>query len=761
VRGIVQGVGFRPFVFTLAAKHGLTGIVRNTGSQVEIEIEGDTASLDAFVIDLRGHAPPLAAIAQIDVTPSVLTGYAGFRIVQSELDGGHQPVPPDIATCDDCLRELFDPGDRRYHYPFINCTNCGPRFTIIEELPYDRARTTMREFEMCEACRREYQDPTNRRFHAQPIACPVCGPRVWLQLTSSRDRTDQVTGDDVLAAAARLLRAGHILAVKGLGGFQLACDATNPTAVARLRQRKRRFGKPFALMVPDLEWAGRLAQIDPAAAALLQSRERPIVLLERRSSMMLAPEIASGLSTIGLMLPYTPLHHLLLQEAGGPLVLTSGNLSEEPIAIANQEALQRLEHVADVFLLHDRGICARYDDSVMRVIHNHAVPIRRARSYAPAPMALPFTAQHDILALGAQQKNTFCLVHGNNAYLSQHIGELAQLSTGDHLQETLGLYLKLYRAEPGLIAHDLHPDYLTTRLAQELAGTALPRVAVQHHHAHIVSCMAEHGLQGPVIGVAYDGTGLGADGAVWGGEVMTATWGGYERRAHLRYVPLLGGEAAVREPLRMLASHLWSAHHNAEVAYADVFRRLSAQQRRIWHQQFEEGVNAPPTSSCGRLFDAVAVLLGVCEEARYEGEPAARLEAAADPHAQGCLPFEIQTGESGPMVDLSLTFAALYAGLRRAEPVSALATRFHNTVAAFTAQLCHHARAVTGINRVCLSGGCFQNALLAQRTVAALEYDRFEVFTHARVPPNDGGIALGQAVAAHARSIRSPFCAGS
>jgi hydrogenase maturation protein HypF len=603
----------------------------------------------------------------------------------------------------------------------------------------------MRHFEMCAACRREYEDPTNRRFHAQPIACPVCGPRVWLQSID-----EPLAAGEIFDVAAQLLRAGRILAVKGLGGFQLACDALNGAAVARLRQRKCRYGKPFALMVPDLSWAARLAVVNPAALALLQSRERPIVLLERLSDASLAPEIAAGLSTIGLMLPYTPLHHLLLRQVNGPLVLTSGNLSEEPIAIHNEEALDRLRQVADAFLMHDREINARYVDSVLRVIDGSGVPIRRARSFAPAPIALPFNLPQDILAFGAQQKNAFCLVRGSNAILSQHIGDLDNLLTVDHLRDTLALYLNVFRAEPRIIAHDLHRDYLSTRCALEYSDSTLPRVAVQHHHAHIVSCMVEHRLEGPVIGVAYDGTGLGVDGAIWGGEVLTATWHEFERCAHLRYVPLLGGEKAVREPLRMLVSHLWAAEANAEQAYAQVFGRLTAEQLNVWRQQFESGLNAPPTSSCGRLFDAVAVLLGVCEDARYEGEPAARLEAIADAHIEDCYPYEIVQENGRLVVDSAALFAAILQALEHGDPVSSIAARFHNTVASFTADLCSQVRNRTGIGIVCLSGGCFQNALLVQRTRTALENQGFDVLTHLRVPPNDGGIALGQAVIAAA-----------
>ncbi|HSL72210.1 MAG TPA: carbamoyltransferase HypF, partial [Longimicrobiales bacterium] len=521
-------------------------------------------------------------------------------------------------------------------------------------------------------------------------------------------------------------------------------------AVQRLRARKHRYGKPLALMVADLSAAQELCSIPQAAAAALLSRERPIVLLGRHDRTRIADAVAPRMSTLGVMLPYTPLHHLLLRAFGGPLVMTSGNLSEEPIATGNQEALTRLADIADAFLLHDRDIYSRYDDSVVRLIGRQVAPIRRARSFAPAPIALPFSAPTDILAFGAQQKSTFCLVTGDQAYVSQHIGELDNLATGDHFHDTLELYLNLFRAEPQLIAHDLHPDYMSTAAAQHYPGAGLTRVGVQHHHAHTVSCMAEHGLSREVIGVSYDGTGLGLDGAVWGGEIMTATWRGFQRQAHLKYVPLLGSEAAIRQPLRMAASHLWAADPQAEQTYAQIFRRFTGEERRVLRRQFESGFNSPLTSSCGRLFDAVAALLRVCDEASYEGQPAVELEAIADPSAVGCFPYDIVEQDNRFIIDPSFTLSALWHAYRGDTPIAELSTRFHNTVAAWTADACRRVRDRTGIDAVCLSGGCFQNALLSTRTQIALEHAGFQVYTHQRVPANDGGISLGQAVVAYA-----------
>ncbi len=748
VSGTVQGVGFRPFVFQLAERYRLTGWVRNTNSLVEIELDGDEAALDGFLRDLRQRAPPLARIEAVEIERRAPSGFSSFEIVASEPDEGWGSIPPDAATCDACLEECFDPTERRYRYPFTNCTHCGPRFTIIESLPYDRPRTTMRCFTMCDDCRREYTDPRDRRFHAQPIACPACGPRVW-----RHGGPGETGAEDAIEAGLSLLRDGKILAIKGLGGFQLACDATNREAVARLRARKGRYGKPFALMVPDMVWVRRLCEPTELEVDLLSSRERPIVLIRRRPEATVAPDVAPGLDTLGLMLPYTPLHHLLLRSFDGPLVMTSGNLSEEPIAIGNREALARLADIADDFLFHDRDIYARYDDSVVRVLGEVAVPIRRARSFAPDPLALPFTARHDILGCGAQQKNTFCLVKEDRAFLSQHIGDLENLETLEHFQAALATFRRLFKVEPEVIAHDMHPDYLSTRIAQEYPVPGTVRVAVQHHHAHVVSAMVEHGVSDRVIGVAYDGTGYGLDGAIWGGEILIADWKNFQRVAHLRYAPMLGGEAAIRKPYRMAAGYVWSLCRASEAEFASFIGTLPIGERIILRRQFETQFNTPPTSSCGRLFDAAAALLGVRTEAVYEGQPAVELEALADPKADDLYPFDLLRADGRWVIDPAATLRALWCDYRTGRPVRVIAAAFHNTVAAFTVEVCRAVRDKHRLNRVVLSGGCFQNALLTRRLLDRLGAEGFELLTHRHVPPNDGGISLGQAAVAHALTV--------
>ncbi len=748
ITGTVQGVGFRPFVFRLAEEHALSGWVRNTAELVEIHVEGAAPSLETFLQDLRRDPPPLARIETVVAEPHEPEGFETFEIRTSRQDFGWQNISPDVATCDDCLRELFDPADRRYLYPFINCTHCGPRFTIIESMPYDRARTTMREFALCEACRREYEDPRDRRFHAQPVACPTCGPKVWLHAPGR-----PAPEGDPIAGAAALLREGAVVALKGLGGFHLACDARDEAAVSRLRERKHRYGKPLAVMVADRLQAERVAELTGVEAAVLCSRERPIVLVRARADSGLAPAVAPGLDTVGLMLPYTPLHHLLVAAFDGPLVMTSGNLSEEPIAIGNAEALDRLSDVADAFLLHDRDIRARYDDSVVRVLGETPTPIRRSRGLAPAPVDLPFSAAADILACGGQQKSAFCLVKGSKAFLSQHIGDLENLETLEHFTGSLELYRDLFRVHPRIIAHDMHPDYMSTLLAARLASDGELRVAVQHHHAHIAACMAENGLVGPVIGVAYDGTGYGTDGTVWGGEVLVADWSDFRRAAHLRTVPMLGGEAAIRRPDRMAAAYLWEMLPEAEERLEPFFERFAGLERQVLRRQLELRLNSPMTSSCGRLFDAVSALLGVCTRAAYEGEPAVRLEAVADAACDVVYPFDILTADGGVHVlDPAPTLRALWQDHRAGVPVSAIAGAFHNTVAAATARLCTLVGHATGIERVCLSGGCFQSALLTDRLSERLGAAGFEVYTHRLVPPNDGGLALGQAVVAYAKA---------
>ncbi|NIN72675.1 MAG: carbamoyltransferase HypF [Gemmatimonadetes bacterium] len=745
VRGLVQGVGFRPFVFQLAERHGLVGWVRNTNSQVEIEVNGSDEALARFLCDLREGAPFPARIDEIDSEDRPTSGYSSFEIIESHFEADWQSVPPDIATCDACLDEILDSGDRRYRYPFTNCTHCGPRFTIIEGLPYDRSRTTMGCFEMCEDCRSEYEDPRDRRFHAQPLACPACGPRVWLQWPNG----EPVEGDPIDACIA-LLAAGRIVALKGLGGFQLACDATDAEAVARLRARKQDHRKPFPLMVPDLEWVRRLCEVTPAGVEVLESHERPIVLLRCRRGAAVAQHVAPGLSTLGLMLPHTPLHHLILRGLDGPLVMTSGNLGEGPIAVGNREALERLNAIADVFLFHNRDIYARYDDSVVRVMGDSAVPVRKGRGSAPTQLELPFSAAQDILAVGGRQKSTFCLVKGSKAVISPHIGNLEEPETLEHYQASLELFTRLLAVKPGIIAHDMHPEYPSTHLAHAYPAPSALRVVVQHHHAHLVSAMAERGIRDPVIGVVYDGGGYGTDGAIWGGEFLVGDWKSFRRVAHLRYAPLLGREAAVLKPYRMATGYIWSLCAACEVDFEEFLGRIPIGERILLRRQFETELNTPATSSCGRLFDAAAALLGLKTEALYDGQLAEELEAVADPEVDVVYPYDILRDGEGWTIDPAATLRALWCELRAGRPIPTIAAAFHNTLADLTRNVCVAVREKYGLKSVVLSGGCFQNALLTRRTLDGLSDDGFEVLTHRVVPPNDGGISLGQAVVAYA-----------
>jgi hydrogenase maturation protein HypF len=703
-------------------------------------------ALSAFLEDLRKRSPPPARVDEIEVEKRPRYGYESFEIIENLLDDGWQSIPADTATCDDCLKDCFEPANRRCGYAFTDCMHCGPRFTIIESLPYDRSRTTMRCFPMCDHCRREYGDPHDRRYHAQPVACPTCGPKLWLH-----DPLDRLPEGDPIEVCASLLKEGQIVAVKGLGGYQLACDARDAEAVERLRSRKRHYGKPFALMGPDVEWAKRLCEAAPVEIEALSSRARPIVLMKRRGETDLAPDIAPGLHTLGLMLPHTPLHHLLLRSFGGPLVMTNGNVGEEPIAVGNREAVRLLGDLADEFLLHDRDIYSRYDDSVVRVLGDAVVPLRRARGQAPAPLDLPFEAARDILACGARKESTFCLVKGSKAFLSPYIGDLRDQQTLEHFEGSLETFRRLFKVEPHVIAHDMHPDYLSTHVAHDFPAPLALRVVVQHHHAHVVSAMAEHGIREPVIGVAYDGAGYGLDGALWGGEILVAEWGSFERVAHLRYAPMVGGDAVILKPYRMAASYIWSLCSASEAEFQPFLAKIPVGERILLRRQFEAGLNSPPTSSCGRLFDAAAALLGVRNEALYEGQPAVELEAAADWSAVDIsYPYDLIPEGVGWVIDPAAVLRALWCDYRAGRPVPVVAAAFHNTVAAFTLAACQKVRDARGLNRVVLTGGCFQNALLTRRLLDRLTEDGFEAFTHRLVPPNDGGISLGQAVAANA-----------
>jgi hydrogenase maturation protein HypF len=761
VRGVVQGVGFRPFVYRLARNHGLTGWVLNHSGGVEIQVEGAAALLAAFARDLREQAPPLARIEGIDIAELPAAGYTAFEIRHSvSEEGRYQLISPDIATCPDCLRELLDPGDRRYRYPFTNCTNCGPRFTIIADIPYDRPLTTMRDFVMCPQCQAEYDNPLDRRFHAQPNACPACGPRVQLVSNSKSQMPDPNAGD-VIAQAAHWLREGAVLAIKGLGGFHLACDATDETAVHTLRERKQRPAKPLAVMMATLDDVRQHCRVSPQEEKLLLSSECPIVLLPWKAESNITRQVAPGNHYLGAMLPYTPLHHVLLRDVGRPMVMTSGNLSEEPIARDNDEALHRLGHLADYFVLHDRDIYARYDDSVWFVPCVSGTqsetalpqPIRRARGYAPFPIKLPFKSRQ-ILACGAELKNTFCLARDEYAFLSPHIGDMENLETLEHYETTVALYKRLFRVEPQVIAYDLHPDYLATQYARAQSADRT-QVAVQHHYAHIASCMADNGWSpddGPVIGVAWDGTGYGTDGHIWGGEFLVADYGGFRRAGHLEYLPMPGGEAAIRNPYRLAIGYLYALTGQLP---ASLFEADTDEgELRIIQQQVDQRINCPLTSAGGRLFDAVSALLGIRRRVTYEGQAAIEMEMASAPctlqHERvAAYPFGIEQDAGEKVIRLRSVFESLLGDLKDGKDAGEIACRFHVSIAEMMRVMCEQIAQETGLRTVALSGGCFQNRLLLELVVPRLQRMGLRVLLHRQAPCNDGGISLGQAVVAN------------
>ena len=763
VRGTVQGVGFRPFIYRLARDEGLTGWVRNDSSGVVIEVEGAPDHVERFVERLPAEAPPVADIAEVTHQPIEPTGDAAFTIAHSErLPDALAEIPPDLGLCDDCRRELLDPADRRHLYPFINCTNCGPRFTIAESLPYDRPFTSMKIFPMCPACQAEYDDPADRRFHAQPNACWDCGPRLTL-LDASRAAVDT---DDPVGVVGEALRSGKIAAVKGLGGFHLVCDAANQEAVLTLRQRKWRERKPFAVMVPDLDAARRLCDLSVDEAALLDDYRKPIVLCRKRPDHPLADAVAPVSQFFGLMLPYTPLHVLLMRQGFVALVMTSANRTDEPIAIDNTEALDRLGTVADLFLVHDRAIIRRSDDSVTRVFGGEPVIQRRARGYVPT--AIPVSLDGPVLALGGDLKNTICIVRRGRAYLSQHIGDLEHAEAHDFYDETLAHFKAILETDPLLVAHDLHPGYHSTAYAQRLAAEPLPiadcrspietpttdhrppntrrLVPIQHHHAHAVSCMAEHGLEGPVIGVSLDGTGYGTDGAIWGGEFLVATLADFERMAHLAYVPMPGGERAIKEPWRMALAYLGEVVPELEAVGVDADKLVAVA------QLLGGRLAGPPTSSMGRLFDGVSALLGICTSVSYEGQAAIELEAVTEPGDPVFYPFQFDVTDTPWTVDPREIVAGVLDDLRAGTPRGLIATRFHTTIVQLVRVVCQRIRRERGLDTVVLSGGCFQNMTLLGEATRLLGCDGFDVRHHRLVPTNDGGLALGQAVAALAKT---------
>jgi len=772
IQGIVQGVGFRPFVYRLAHELGLTGWVRNTPAGVEIEIQGNEQHHLAFEEALRTALPPLAVItahSSSDIPPGRETA---FTILPSGNGAADIQIAPDSALCPDCLRELFDPADRRYRYPFITCTNCGPRYSIITGIPYDRPYTTMAGFPLCTDCLKEYHDPLDRRFHAQPIACHACGPQVTLATSSGETVLER---DEAVTQTITLLKSGAILAIKGIGGYHLAVDACNHEAVLRLRERKKRDEKPFAVMAATVGIARTLAQMDTMEERLLCSPEAPIVIVRKRPDTELSPLIAPNNGWLGLMLPYAPLHHLLFAPSpfdsaqGKPLtlhsspltphstvtalVMTSGNITDEPVAFEDDDALRRLSGIADYFLFHDRPIHIRSDDSVLRVFQGKPLFYRRARGYAPRAVSLPF-AVPPLLAAGAELKSTICLADGSRAVLSQHIGDLQNRATLDSFEHSVTHLTTLLEIKPTMIACDLHPDYLSSRYAED---SGLPLVRVQHHHAHMASCMAENGLEGDVIGVVFDGTGFGPDNTIWGGEFLVGGYGGYRRAGHFRPTPLPGGDAAVREPWRMAMAYLYQAlGEDAFTLNHPVTRVLPEQERGLFAQMLRRGINSPLTSSCGRLFDAVAALLNLRHTVSYDGQGAIELEALAELAIGERSEYSYaiaQHGDTPFQLDFSPMFPQLLAALADGVPTAAIAHRFHQTVAAATTELCLDISKATGLERVILSGGVFQNRLLTEMIYTALTRKGLTVFTHRLVPPNDGGIALGQAAIAGKREV--------
>ena len=746
IEGIVQGVGFRPFVFQLAGQYGLSGHVGNTDFGVDLEVEGSDRNVTAFMKSLQATPPPLAHIASVSWTDIPVTHQNTFQIKKSESQKERSAlISPDVGICQDCRRELLDPSDRRFRYPFINCTNCGPRYTIIRDIPYDRGSTTMAAFEMCPRCLEEYEDPSDRRFHAQPNACWDCGP-----VTSLYDpQGKSIPCDDPIRETVSLLEEGAILAIKGLGGFHLCVDACNHGAVVRLRQRKQREEKPLAVMVRDVKMARELVSMDPIESELLCSRQKPIVLLSKNNRLHLSEAVAPHNRYLGIMLPYTPLHVLLMEGFAGPLVMTSGNVSEEPITHENASVFRKLYGIADYFLAHNRDIHLRGDDSVVRVVNGVPRQIRRSRGYVPVPVFLPSSMQAmpSVLALGAELKNTVCLTKKNRAFLSQHVGDLENLETYDFFSLTITHLRRILDISPEVMVHDLHPDYLSSRFAED--QNEFPSLAVQHHHAHIVSCLAEHGVQEPVIGLALDGTGLGLDGAIWGGEVLLCDFTSFSRRGHLSYVPMPGGDAAAKSPWRMGLVYLYDAFGEALFDLPIPFvRELDFKTASLILQMARKGVNSPSTSSCGRLFDAVSALIGIRKEMAYEGQAAIELEMCRNPDEKGAYPFDICFRNGQRILETGPIIQGVVADLQNGKAQGVISSRFHNTLINMFHQICAIIRTESHMEKVALSGGAFQNKTLLSGVTRILTADGFDVISQEKVPANDGGLSLGQAVIA-------------
>jgi hydrogenase maturation protein HypF len=745
ITGIVQGIGFRPFIYNLAKNHSIQGWVLNNERGVLIDAEAEDGNLDRFIQDIPSLAPALARIESFEVRDLEPLGYTTFKIKKSEeAQEKFVLISPDVATCDQCLSELFSVQDVRYHYPFINCTLCGPRFTIIKDIPYDRPRTTMAPFTMCPACQQEYEDPVNRRFHAQPNACPACGPSLRLE-----DKEGKEMPGDPIEKTVDLLGKGAIVAIKGLGGFHLACDAKNNEAVSSLRSRKYREDKPFAVMCQNLQEVNQHCEVSEEEDKLLLSVERPIVILKRKEGSTIAHAVAPYQDTLGVMLPYSPLHHLLLDGSLKTLVMTSGNVSDEPIAYKNEEARGRLLNIADYFVFHNREIHMRCDDSVTRVFEGNPYVLRRSRGYVPFPIKLSFPLEM-ILACGGELKNTFCLTRGSYAFVSHHIGDLENLETLSSFEEGIEHFKRLFYIEPKAVVYDLHPDYLSTQYALSLP--AIPKVGVQHHHAHIVSAMAENGIDGEVIGVALDGTGFGADGTIWGGEFLKANLKDFERMAHLKKVDMPGGSAAIKEPWRMAMVYLSEAFgdkaRDLEIGF---MKRVDFQKWDILKTMIEKKINTPTTSSMGRFFDAISSLLSVRDEVHYEGQAAIELEMIADHEVREVYAFNIQKEESPMVIDPIEMIRGAVLDLTKGISSSKISGKFHRTIASLIIETCGAIRSKERLNRVVLSGGVFQNIFLLSLVTKELKRSGFEVYTHHLVPANDGGISLGQAVIGHMR----------
>jgi hydrogenase maturation protein HypF len=745
ITGIVQGIGFRPFIYNLAQKHFIRGWVLNNEKGVFVDAEGEDGHLDQFIQEIPKLAPPLARIELFQVKHIEPFGYSTFEIRKSkEAQEKFVLISPDVATCDQCLSELLSPQNFRYRYPFINCTLCGPRFTIIQDIPYDRHKTTMSPFTMCPICQKEYEDPSDRRFHAQPNACPACGPSLCLE-----DREGKEVAGDPIEKTLQLLKMDCIVAIKGLGGFHLACDAKNQEAVSSLRSRKFREDKPFAVMCRDMQEIRKHCQVNQEEERLLLSVERPIVILRRKKDSVIAHAVAPYQDTLGVMLPYSPLHHLLLNGLLKTLVMTSGNISDEPISYKNEEAFNRLSKIADYFLFHNREIHTRCDDSVTRIVGGKPYIIRRSRGYVPFPIKVPFPLEM-ILACGGELKNTFCLTRGQYAFISHHIGDLENLETLTSFEEGIEHFKRLFYIEPKAVAYDLHPDYLSTKYAQSLPD--IPKIGVQHHHAHIVSAMAENGIEGDVIGVAIDGTGFGLDGTIWGGEFLIANFRDFDRAAHLKKVPMPGGSMAIKEPWRMAMVYLSEAFgEEAKDLKIDLMRRVDPKKWEILSRMIEKEVNTPWTSSMGRLFDATSSLLSVRDEVRYEGQAAIELEMVADQSVKEKYSLHIHKDEKPMVIDSTEMIREIVHDLADGIPSSKISGKFHQTISHLIVEICETIRFKEKLARVVLSGGVFQNIFLLSLVTEGLKRSGFDIYTHHLVPTNDGGISLGQAVIAHMR----------